>query len=381
MKPQVLRVFEGLALLAVVGGAVFWLSGGFESRIAPAEVRHAVPPPAADSAQAVVARVTERAVECTSGILESANRTTVSSRILARIEEVRVGAGDLVSAGDVVIRLESRDLAARVQQAREALRAARAELELARAEESRAKQLLDRGVGTRQRHDLALSNLRVAEAEVDRMARLLEESETALSYAEITTPVGGRVVDRLAEPGDTAAPGTALLRIYDPRRLRVEAPVRESLAVHLQVGDRLWVQIAALGEHFEGVIDEIVPYAEPGARTLLVKASLPPDERLVGGMFARIGVPAGERARLYIPGAAVETIGQLQFVTVVDSSGRAERRLVTTGESDRAGRIEVLSGLAEGERVTWRPIASSEPDIATTESMQGSGFCEPPNRP
>ena len=266
MKPQLLRVLEGLALLAVVGGGVFWLSGGFERRIAPVDIQDTAAPPA-DSEQAVVARVTERAVECASGVLESASRTTVSSRILARIEEVRVTAGDVISAGDVVIKLESRDLEARVQQAREALRAARSELELARTEESRAKQLLDRGVGTRQRYDQALSNLRVAEAEVDRMGRLLEEAETSQSYAEITAPVGGRVVDRLAEPGDTATPGVPLVRIYDPMRLRVEAPVRESLAVHLQVGDRLWVHIAALREQLEGVIDEIVPFAEPGART------------------------------------------------------------------------------------------------------------------
>ena len=55
----------------------------------------------------------------------------------------------------------------------------------------------------------------------------------------------GRVVDRLAEPGDTAVPGRPLLRIYDPTLLRVEAPVRESLAVRLRVGDPLRVDVPA----------------------------------------------------------------------------------------------------------------------------------------
>lgn len=68
-------------------------------------------------------------------------------------------------------------------------------------------------------------------------------------------------------------------------------------------------------------------------------------------MFARVAVPAGERTRLVMPATAVERIGQLEFATVIAPDGRFERRLVTTGETDRGGRVEVLSGLREGDRV------------------------------
>jgi hypothetical protein len=66
-----------------------------------------------------------------------------------------------------------------------------------------------------------------------------------------------------------------------------------------------------------------------------------------------VKVSAGERTRLLIPGSAVIRVGQLQFVTAVDAEGRAGRRLVTTGR-ERDGRVEVLSGLAAGERVLSR---------------------------
>ena len=134
------------------------------------------------------------------------------------------------------------------------------------------------------------------------------------------------MVDRLAEPGDTAVPGQPLLRIYDPSLLRVEVPVRESLAVDLRLGQALPVEVPALESRLDGTVDELVPFAEPGARTLLVKVRLPRTEsRLVAGMYAR----------------------------VADAEGRLERRLVTTGE--RLGdEIEVLSGLREGERVLLR---------------------------
>jgi RND family efflux transporter MFP subunit len=275
----------------------------------------------------------------------------VAARILARIEEVRVRAGSEVKAGDVLVVLDARDLEARVGETGEALRAARARLELARAEKGRVDELIAAGVATRARLDQVTSELRVASAELDRLEQSRSEAETALSHTQIRSPVDGRVVDRLAEPGDTTVPGQPLLRIYDPSVLRVEAPVRESLAVRLQVGDPLRVEVPAVGDAFAGVIDEIVPFAEPGARTLLVKVRLPADARLFAGLFARVAIPAGRIERLAVDAGAVERVGQLEFATVVRGDGAFERRLVTTGAGLEGGRVEVLSGLAAGDRV------------------------------
>lgn len=351
MSRTVVRALQGIGLVLLTVAGIVWLSGGFGTRISPDDIEPARAVIPAGAVKTRVERVTEPAVEWASGALRSASRTAISARILARIEQLKVAAGDRVEAGDVLVVLDARDLEARVEQARHALDAAKAKLELAETEKERAAGLLERGVGTQQRYDRALSGLRVAKAEVDRAGRTLEEARTALSYAVIKAPVGGRVVDRLAEPGDMAAPGAPLLRVYDPARLRVEAPVRESLAVRLSVGQRLSVHVAAVEARLEGVIGEIVPFAEPGARTLLVKVALPAKDGLFAGLFARIGVPAGERTRLYVPVAAVERIGQLAFVTVVGDDGKPSRRLITTGQPRSAERIEVLSGIKEGEMV------------------------------
>lgn len=344
------RTITGAAILFGIVVAIAWLSGWFEKKISPGVVEPGTIAVPADAEVVAVVRVVEPAVEWASGGIESAHRTAVAVRILARLEEVRVAAGDEVAAGDVLARLDARDLMARVRQARQALKAAEAQYELARQEFARVEELLSRGVTTRQRYDQAASALLVAEAEVARLRQGLEEAETALSYTEIKAPVSGRVVDRLAEPGDTVSPGQPILRLYDPTALRVEAPVRESLAIGLEVGDSLRVEVSALGETMTGTIDEIVPYAEPGARTLLVKVRLPSDPRLFAGMFARVAVPAGSRARLLAPAAAITRIGQLEYATVV-VDGRAGRRMVTTGRAAEDGRVEILSGLDEGERV------------------------------
>lgn len=351
MKKVLARTIEGLLALAVVGGAILWLSGGFNERVAPgtAERATAAPPEGAGIVQ--VEQRTGPVYEPASGAVASARQTVVASRILARIEEIRVRAGDAVTAGELLVTLDSRDLAARVAQAREAVRAARARRDLAQSERRRYEQLLARGVATQQRADQAKADYRAAQAEVDRLEQGLAEAETALSYTEIRAPVSGLVVERLAEPGDTAAPGGQLLRIYDPSALRVEVAVRESLAVKLRVGGSLNLEIPSLAERFDGKIQEIVPFAEPGARTLLVKVGLPPDPRIYAGLYARVAIPAGTRTRVLMPQAGVERIGQLTFASVVEASGQVERRPITTGRYRENGLIEVLSGLAPGERV------------------------------
>lgn len=354
MKLVLRRTLEAAVAILVVAAAIVWLSGGFEDRVPPsvAEVDALARP--ADAREAVVEQRVGPVTEAASGTLASARQTVVASRILARIKEVRVRAGDRVAKGDPLVVLESADLQARVGQARKALQAAQARRDLARSERTRYEQLYQRGVATKQRLDQAIADLREAEADADRLAQGLREAETGLSYTEIEAPVAGLVVDRLAEPGETAAPGRPLLRIYDPLALRVEAPVRETLAVRLHVGDVLSVEVAALSESFEGRIEEIVPFAEPGARTLLIKVGLPQDSRLYAGLFARVAIPAGRRSRLLVPEAAVDRVGQLSFVTVSDRAGRLERRMVTLGDYRIDGKIEVLSGLAPGERVLRR---------------------------
>jgi len=349
------RIIAGLAGTMVIILAVAWLSGWFESKIEPGSLEMATARDVSKLTGVAVERSLEPATEWASGTVESARRTTVAAQIVARIEKVHVSAGDEVSLNDILMELDAREPEAQVQQAREALKAAKARRDLAASELERSKELLARGVTTRARHDQAISANSVARSDVERAGQALAEARAGLSFTVIRAPVSGRVIDRLAEPGDTVTPGAALLRLYDPNALRVEAPVRESLAVNLSVGDRLKIDLSSLGETLSGRIEEIVPYSEPGARTLLVKVALRDGSRLFAGMFARIGVPAGMRERLIIPQAAIRRIGQLEYAYVL-MENRVEQRLITTGEALSEDRADILSGLSEGVKVVspWR---------------------------
>jgi RND family efflux transporter MFP subunit len=344
---NLLKVAAGGAPLVA---AVVWLSGGCGERIGPEDLPPEAPPLSRPKGVASVQEEDSTLFEQASGTIYSARHTTISSKILARIEEIPVRAGDVIEEGALVVRLEGRDLEARMKAAREEVRGARAALELARSGRDRIARLHESNVASRQQLDRVIADRDVAAAELERAEQGLADAQVALSYSEIRSPVGGRVIDRLAEPGDTAAPGAALLRIYDPGAMRLEAAVREGLATRLTPGQLLRVSVEALDLSLQGEIDEIVPAAEPGARTFLVKVRLPRDPRLFSGMFGRVEIPAGRGRRLVVPGRAIERIGQLEYATVVGSDGSHHRRLVTTGPAADGG-VEVLSGLAAGEEV------------------------------
>ena len=356
MKIFIRRTIEVLVGLVVIVVAVLWLSGGFGERIAPipAEIASALAPEGATVAQ--VERTVTAVTEWASGAVASAVETEVSSQIMARIEDVRVSAGDAVQAGQTLVVLDRQEPLAQAAQARQALAGSQSRLDLAESELDRVKQLFERNVVTRQSLDQATADFTGAKADVNRLKRALDAVETALAYTEIRAPAQGVVVDRLAEPGEMASPGLPLLRIYDPAALRVEVPVRESLAVRLATGQGLGIEVPARGVTFDGTIEEIVPFAEPGARTLLVKVGLPGDPRLYAGLFARVAIPAGQRERLLVPVAAINQVGQLDFVTTIGAERQLRRRFVTLGEPVANERIEVLSGLSAGETVLLPPV-------------------------
>ncbi|MCA9177056.1 MAG: efflux RND transporter periplasmic adaptor subunit [Planctomycetales bacterium] len=349
--------FGVISRLAMVTGGLLalvltiaWLSGMFQEKVEPGwsergVTRHTDEP--TDEVHEVVKTYMEDAV----GTLKASSRTVVAAKLLATIKSIDVSAGDQVEKGQQLIQLDDQELKSRLEQAKQAHQAAIANREQAQRDFDRISGLAKQNAVSRAEVDQATRNLRVAEAEQLRTKDAIAEAEVMLSYATISAAKSGRIVDRLAEPGDIAKPGEPLLVLYDATSLRLEAPVMEHLAVKLQTGDTLNVYVDALEQEFSATVDEIVPQADAPSRSFLVKASLPRSEQLYEGMFGRLRIPAGDRRHLCLATDAVVRIGQLEFVDVVLPDETIERRLVKTGQGGMPGRQEVLSGVEAGDRV------------------------------
>lgn len=348
----------GMLILGVVVMVVViaWLAGLFHRKIPPGEAAtadqlHSFPNRPWDQVHKVRKVYYEEIV----GTLKAASRTEIASRVLAPIEKIYVSAGQTVREGDKLIELDRRALETQLSQARARLVAAQAELKNAEADLHRLEPLVHNQALSKQELDKARTRREVAQAQLQHAQQAEAEARIMLSYTTITAPKAGMVVDTLAKEGDMARPGVPLLILYDPASLRLEVPVPEHLALRLKKGQTLSVRIDALRKEVESVVDEIVPQAELASRSFLVKVRLPRLEELFEGMSGRLLVPVGQRDHLCLNMDALYRIGQLEFVDVLRDDGTVERRFVKTGRIGMPGRIEVLSGLQEGEKVLLRP--------------------------
>ena len=353
----VLPLLVGIGLLGLI---MAWLAGIFEVKIQPdetADVARTLPLDGTGDIEEVHEVVKEYYSEAV-GTLKAASRTEISSRIMAPITDIQVKAGDVVRAGQPLVSLDRRDAESRLHQAEASLEGASASLAQAEKNLRRDSEMYEQAVIAEKRFEQTKTTFEVAQANVKQAEQAVAEAKVVLSYTVINSPQDGTIVDRLSEPGDTASPGVPLLVLYDPASLRLEVPVMENFAAKFKIGDVLNVHIDALGQDVEAIVDEIVPQAEAASRSFLVKVALKRSDQLYEGMFGRLRIPIGTRRHLCLATAAIQTVGQLQFVNVVRTNGKTlERRFITTGRLGMPGRVEVLSGLESGERVVLNPVS------------------------
>ncbi len=352
MTRSLRRTVVGLAFAVATVLLLLWLSGVFAPKIDDAP-RAAAPPPTArtlgDRTVVPVRTIRVPDVETAAGTVEATHRTSLASRLLSTVTVMNATAGRAFREGDVLAELDRTDLEARLQQARAALAAAAAERDQASIDLARARELKREEVISQSELDRAVTRSTTAEAEVERAGRLRDEAETTLGFATIRAPFDGVVVDKRVEVGDTVTPGQVLLDLYDPTRMQLVAPVRESLARRLTVGDAIDVRIDALDKTCEGTIREIVPSADAASRTFEVKVTGPCPPDVYSGMFGRLSIPLDVRTPTVVPRAAIRHVGQLDLVDVVEDD-RLVRRAVRLGAA-HGDDVEVLAGLRTGERV------------------------------
>lgn len=326
------------------------------------------------------------------GTVRAKNTTVLSSRIMGTVISLRVREGDRVNAGQALIEIDNREAAAQLQKAQAGLRqaeqavaeadqagnaaqsakaAAEANKRLAVATLARYQTLLDRKSVSPQEFDEVKARASVAEAEADRAGKMLEmlaakkrqaqaqidqakaditSAQVFAGFARVITPISGIVTAKQIEIGSTATPGAPLLTIEDNSRYRLEAAVEESQVGKIKLKDRARVKIDAIGgEELEGTVAEILPSADPMSRSYTVKIDVSA-QSLRSGLYGTAQFLSGQRQAIAIPTKAITQRGQLNGVFVVDDANIARLRLVKTGKTF-GDRVEVLSGLNEGERI------------------------------
>jgi multidrug efflux pump subunit AcrA (membrane-fusion protein) len=177
------------------------------------------------------------------------------------------------------------------------------------------------------------------------------------SHAPITAPMSGIVSQRLTEMGEMATPGKPQFTIYDPNGLRVIAAIPQYRVAEIRKNAKGKLEFPEAGLWLDATRVEILPTADPRSHTVTARLYLPANvEGVFPGMAARAHFVTGVGKKLTVPLQAVLRRGEVTGAYVIDAQRVPRLRQVRLGEMLGNGELEVLAGLAAGERVALDPI-------------------------
>jgi len=297
------------------------------------------------------------------GTVQAAQSVTVRSRVDGQLDSVHFKEGEDVRAGQLLVQLDDRTLAAAVQQA-EALRA-RDEAQLGNAEGDlhRYTELLKDQAATQQQVDVQRALVRQLQAAVRSDAATLNAARVQLSFTRITAPISGRVGARLVDAGNivraTDPAGLLVINQIDPINVQFALPEGNFQAINkaLRTAGKTRLTVQALDRDTHAVLAEgeltlLNNQIDTSTGTVQLKARFPNREhRLWPGQQVEarlvLGVDAGA---LSLPAAAVQRSQEGLFVYVVGAEDKVRMQSVSMREVD-VDQVQVTQGLKAGERV------------------------------
>jgi len=339
--------------------------------VAGAACRHEEAPNAPMEAKPVpvhvvaVERITESRPIEVYGIVQPARQSFVSSRVMGPVVAVHVQAGDVVRKGQPLVSIEPQTIEGQVSQAKGALAQAQAALALAEKNFNRFTRLHESGAASDLELDMARMQYEQAKGAVEQAKGAVQSATSVADEAVVRAPFTARIVDKLVEVGDMAAPGRPLVRLESLEGRKIWLTVREADIRRIHEGQRLAVRFDTrpdLGT-VTGTVDEIVSAADPATHTFTVKVGLE-GTVVPSGIAGRAELPGNTVERLAVPAEAVHRRGGLELVVVRDPDGTARTRAVTTGQTLSGGLVEILSGLEGDEQVAIDlpgPVADGTP--------------------
>ena len=296
------------------------------------------------------------------GRIKNVRESTIASKVMGMVTELRVKAGDTVKAGTSLLRIDDRDARAKVAQARGALAQAEAAKRIARQMLERFERLKASDSASEAKYDEAVFDFNRAAGAVEQATGALRAAESYLRETQVRAPFDATVVDTLIDSGNMASPGVPLVRLEGGSELEFEATVPAQDATAIAIGQTATVQIdIGRGEtrDLDGTVTEIVASLDQIAHTNTVRIGLGAAEGVRSGMFGRVHFRAGVRScpSVFVPESLVVRRGQLSGVFVLDDTDTIRLKLVKEG-GPRGEEVEILSGLSNGDRLVLADAAT-----------------------
>jgi len=294
------------------------------------------------------------------GVIEPVKQSVVSAQASGRVVKLLVKMGDRVKAGQLLATIDDQESAVGVQRSAAQVAQSEAELRNARVNFERTRDLRAQGFVSQAALDVAETQYQAAQAGNAQASAGARASALSQGYTRVTAPYDGWVLQTHVEAGDLAVPGKPIVTVYAPLPLRAVVQVPASLADSTRAAKEVLVQLSEANGESKWVAPvkrSAMPAADPVSQTVVWRLDLSPQaaQNLLPGQQVRVRFVGGQANRTVVPAAAVLRRGELTAVYVATERGFV-LRAVRLGADHGAEGVEIVAGLAAGERVALDPV-------------------------
>lgn len=319
------------------------------------------------------------------GNLIGAATVEIVPKVSGRLQTVNVRLGDPVRRGQLIAKVEDREIQEQVRAAQAAYQVSRAsirqreaDLQLAKTNLDRSRSLFERQLlpqqtydDTQARYQAAAAQVDLANAQFEQASARLDELKITLSNTQIVSPVDGFVGKRYLDPGAFVSANAPVASLVDIRTVRMVANLVEKDVKRVPVGTPALVEVDAFpGESFSGKVSRVAPVFDPATRTAEMEIEVPNASfRLKPGMYARVQLTVGTRpSALTVPSNALVNLdGQPGvFLAAPPRAGTPQpaASATPTAVSVRFQPVEV--GIRDGEQIEITSGLAAGAEVITT---------------
>lgn len=283
----------------------------------------------------------------------------VRPEITGRLVSVGFDEGADVARGDVMFRIDDSELQAQ-------LRKNQAELETARLEWERRKQLLEQ-------QGISLEATQTAQTKYETLLATRDLLEAQAAKCVIAAPFNGKAGLRMVSPGAVVSSSTLMTTLTQTDPVKLEFAIPEQYLADLKTGAAVWFTTESNADRFDARVYAIDPRVDQQSRTVTVRAICPnPGNKLLPGGFAKanLAMLAGQKGIMIPAKAIVPVLNGQQVYTI--QQGKAQPADVKTGRRTEE-MVEILEGLNQGDTVVMssllqlRPGMAVKPRVKTTQ--------------
>ena len=292
-----------------------------------------------------------------SGQVEAGTSANISTKVMGYITKMNVKVGDNVSRGQLLVTINSDDIAAKKAQTNSMVIEAEAAYKSAQKDLERFTNLYKQQSASAKELDNITLQYNIAKSRVESAKQMSNEVSSLFNYTNLTAPFSGTITQKNAEAGSMATPGMPLLILEQKGSYQISVAVPENAIAQVHQNADATVSIGSINKILKGRVTQINQSSSFTGGQYIVKIGISEADKngLYAGMYANVSIPIISKEKVQntsdivlVPKSSIENKNELTGIYTISSNNTALLRWVRLGKSF-GDKVEIISGLDKNE--------------------------------